>query len=203
MTEAEIKSAYSDYLRTPDGVIGLKNAIEVKKGSCDEDLLFFNADNVKFDNIPKKITDKMKLIEITPLLVNNNCHSNADFMKRFGYKSVIGYGIVSCSCGKTTFFETHSVNEKDGLYYDFTRSAVSIEKKRWFYPIEENSFRKFTFNYCYKRNLHPRDVNMKEFLIVNRGCCCDRLVNTMNEKYRKNFTSFKPIIKHQLFPANY
>jgi len=132
-----IKTQYQAYLHTEAGKADLAEAMRILKQWRQEAKEFpdsFNSKCVKRDNLPNQIADKMQCIEITPICLNNLCHTNARLLKTFGFGSRLGYNVMSCPCGKAHCFELHTVNQAKDTLIDFTRDFAG-ETRKWFFPI--------------------------------------------------------------------
>jgi hypothetical protein len=166
----ELKGKYREFLATPHGAEVLKHAVEIKtKWVKSQQALrtkrghatTMNTANVKKQFLPKKIQDRMKLVKITPIGVNNICHRNAEVLSGDGFYPRLGYNIFACPCGKGMSFELHSVNKKDGELYDFTKD-FNNENKKWFLEID--------------RKILPRafiEIWGKEPMYLGCGCKCN------------------------------
>jgi len=162
MTLQYITDEYKNYLRTPTGRGDLQTAVRLMKewkssdtgvGSCTK--------GVKIEKLPEFIKNKVQKVPITGIAVNNLCHPNAKFFSQYGYKTRLGYNITACSCGCRISFEIHSLNEKDGKFYDFTKD-FNKETEKWFYPLGEH------WNAWMWMSFYGRS---RDFLLYSKGRC--------------------------------
>jgi hypothetical protein len=136
----DLKATYRQVLMTPIGQRNLKLAVEEKRGWLRQKQLVpcsLETRNVKTKSV-SRISKSRKLtkITITPIGLNNFCHWNANIFKDFG-RPRLGFNVLSCRCGKSVSFELHTVNEKDGILYDFTRD-FNDETEKYFLEVETN-----------------------------------------------------------------
>jgi hypothetical protein len=116
---------------------------------------------VKLNLIHKNLQPKMKKIEIVPIGLNSQCHTNAEVFTKCGYTSQVGFNLLACPCGRKQTYEIHSVNKKDGKYYDFTKD-FNNEKSKYFLELDTEA----------------KAIDMiREFgrdnIAINRGCKCN------------------------------
>ena len=134
--KTQLQAKYREYLQTADGRKNLTKAIEIKRewkeslSHCDAT---FSTDFVK----PKltHLADKMKLLTIVPIGLNNMCHHNAEIFCGENITSVLGFNITSCPCGRISSYELHSVNKVGDELVDFTRD-FNEEPTKYFLPVE-------------------------------------------------------------------
>ena len=132
-----IKTQYQSYLHTEAGRDDLATAMKMLKQwrrEAQEGFDTYLTKYVKITNLPNQISDRMECIEITPICLNNLCHTNAELMKSFGYASRLGYNVSSCPCGKAHCFELHTVTQAKDTLIDYTRDYAG-ETSKWFFPI--------------------------------------------------------------------
>jgi hypothetical protein len=164
MNTNDLKTEYRNYLLTPEGRDILIDAVDMMKQwkARNNRIALSTTDFVDKKNIPSYFTKDMKLIKINPIALNNKCFFNSKFFKKYGYEEQLGYNITACKCGKQTHFEIHSVNRKDGVYYDFTRD-YNDETEKWFYPLQEGMVMSSWIQLCGR----TRDT-----MNINTGCKC-------------------------------
>jgi len=134
--KAQLQAKYREHLQTAVGRKHLTDAIEMKRqwkeemSHCDAT---FTTNNVK----PKFIhlADKMKLLTIVPIGLNNMCHNNAEIFCGENITPVLGFNITSCPCGRISSYELHSVNKVGDELVDFTRD-FNDEPTKYFLPVE-------------------------------------------------------------------
>ena len=164
----QLKGKYREFLATPLGAEVLKNAVEIKTKwvkaqqalKRNGSIATQNTTNVKKELLSKPIQDRMKLVKITPIGVNNICHRNAVVLSGDGFYPRIGYNLFACPCGKQISFELHSLNKKDGELYDFTKD-FNGETEKWFLEVDTNSNSKGFV-----------EVWGKEPMYIDLGCKC-------------------------------
>jgi hypothetical protein len=183
---------YKDFLYTDNGRLLLEKAIEQKKiwkSYVSNSNITIGTYGVNLNLIHKELKQKIKKIEITPIGLNNVCHNNADIFTKCGYTSQLGFNLTACPCGRKQSYEIHTVNKKDGKYYDFTKD-FNDEKEKYFLPLETTS------NALKYINLYGR----KPFAI-NRGCKCDIHWNenpNVNETNQGDFMEHCESVKRNL-----
>ena len=157
-TETKI---YNDFLHTDNGKMRLRKALEQKQmWNSRKGNITIGTYGVKLNLIHQELKEKIQKIEITPIGLNNMCHNNAEIFNQCGYTSQLGFNLNACPCGRKQSYEIHTVNKKDGKYYDFTRD-FNDEKEKYFLPLETNSkIGKYI-------QLYGREV-----FSINRGCKC-------------------------------
>ena len=134
--KTQLQAKYREYLQTEIGRKHLSKALAIKRewkesqSHCDAT---FTTDNVK----PKltHLADKMKLLTIVPIGLNNMCHINANLFCGENITSVLGFNITSCPCGYMSSYELHSVNKVGDELVDFTRD-FNEEATKYFLPVE-------------------------------------------------------------------
>jgi len=134
--KTQLQAKYREHLQTAVGRKHLTDAIEMKRqwkeemSHCDAT---FTTNNVK----PKFIhlADKMKLLTIVPIGLNNMCHNNAEIFCGENITPVLGFNITSCPCGRISSYELHSVNKVGDELVDFTRD-FNDEPTKYFLPVE-------------------------------------------------------------------
>ena len=162
MTLQQITDEYKNYLRTPDGRKDLTTAVRMAKEWTGSDTDVSSSTNgVQINKLPKFIKEKTQKVPITGIAVNNLCHTNAKFFSKHGYKYRFGYNITACPCGCRMSFEIHSLNEKDGRLYDFTKD-FNKETEKWFYPLADN-WDAWKWIYFYGRS--------RDYLMYKKGRC--------------------------------
>lgn len=137
---AELKTIYKEHLFTEEGRQNIKDAVEIKKmwkAQATTTDYSVSTNGVRLELIPKFLRDRATCIEITPIGLNNMCHTTSDlFQKRKkNVKKIIGYNITACPCGRLMCMELHAVNKIDDTLYDFTRD-FNDEKKKWFIAMD-------------------------------------------------------------------
>lgn len=162
--KAEIKTIYNEFLHSEDGKRCLVKSIALQKdwnARCAMGLNSLTTDGVKLNKFPKKIRDRITLVDVLPFCLNNMCHANTEFIaSRSAYERRFGYNVSACRCGKFISLEIHSLNRKDGVYYDFTKD-FNNEKQKYFLDIEmEMDAHTFI------------SVFGKENVWLNHGCKC-------------------------------
>ena len=158
----QLKNEYKDFLFTELGQDLLKHAVILKKkwGHV-ENRVTQQSKFVKKQLLPKEIQDRMTFIKIIPIGLNNACHNNTEFFANHGFKCRTGYNMFACECGKNISFEEHSVNEKNGVLYDFTKD-FNNENEKWFLELKtENSYRQLKYLFGYKNKY------------IDLGCKCN------------------------------
>lgn len=167
ITETELntlKESNRTHLRTPLGMKQLKTAVSLQKewreqsGRCDAT---FGTTSIKSPTLHKKLT-QMKKVKITPIGINNHCHTNADIFAEcgLGFETQLGFNVTACPCGRYYSLELHSLNKRGGEYYDFTKD-FNDEKDKWFIPLDTT--------------LRPDDyykMNLPQYIKQNRLCRC-------------------------------
>jgi len=134
-----LQDRYKDFLSTSDeGKEALKDAVAKRKENKENRLQFgetFLTKFVKAKFIPKGV--KLVKIPINPIGLNNQCHLNSRFFEFVDgdLKKKLGFNVLACNCGRNLSFELHSVNQKDGIYYDFTRD-FNDEEEKYFLDFE-------------------------------------------------------------------
>ena len=63
---------------------------------------------VKLNLIHKNLQPKMKQIEIVPIGLNSQCHTNAEVFTKCGYTSQVGFNLLACPCGRKQTYEIQS-----------------------------------------------------------------------------------------------
>jgi hypothetical protein len=168
-TIKQLKDKYRVFLNTTQGSNLLHQAVELKKAWVSSQLNFKkggstatqNSAGVKKELLPRPIQDRMQLVKIEPIGINNICHKNAEIFSGGGFCARIGYNVFACPCGKRLSFELHSLNKKDGKLHDFTRD-FNDETEKWFLEIDtKNSPNSFV------------DLWGSESKHVNLGCRCN------------------------------
>jgi hypothetical protein len=136
----ELKDIYRQHLHTELGKKNIKKAIELKKEWENHLKMFsiqFDTKSVKPNIVPKFLSKKMTCIEITPIGLNNMCHITSNLLadKHEDVKSVLGYNLSACPCGRMMCMELHSVNKIGDKFYDFTRD-YNYENSKWFIELD-------------------------------------------------------------------
>jgi len=135
----ELKDIYRQHLHTELGKKNIKKAIELKK-QWEYTMKFsakFDTKSVKPNIVPKFLSKNMTCIEITPIGLNNMCHITSKVLaeKHEDVKSVLGFNITACPCGRMMCMEIHSVNKIGDKLYDFTRD-YNYENSKWFIELD-------------------------------------------------------------------
>ena len=133
----ELRAVYYNYLRTEKGKRDFEHAIRIKREVlCAKQLgaVIDTTDAVVIRNLPALVQLRAEKIEITGIALNNLCHSNSQFFTTYGYEQQLGYNITGSSQCNSFSFEIHTVNKKDGKFYDFTKD-YNEETTKWFYPL--------------------------------------------------------------------
>jgi len=153
---------YKDFIFTAEGRSMLRQSINIKKQWKEQqgDITIETA-GVKLNLISPVLRKKIKKIKITPIGLNNQCHRNAQLFNQCGYTSQLGFNITACPCGRKIGLELHSVNKKDGVFYDFTRD-FNDETEKYFLPLDV----KATANKYVA-------VYGNTVFDINRGCKCN------------------------------
>jgi hypothetical protein len=115
---------------------------------------------MNLSNLHKKIKKETKKLTIIPIGLNNCCHFNSDVFTRCGYERVLGFNLTACPCGNNITFEIHSVNKKDGQFFDFTKD-FNDETEKYFYPLETKMGADEYLG-----------TGGYEFIRINKGCRC-------------------------------
>lgn len=131
----KLKDCYKEFLYTEDGKWALQQAIKCRKELKEMNSVgkLTTTKNVNI-NLNKRLKNIVKLT-IIPIGLNNLCHTNSQVFEKCGYESQVGLNITSCDCGKFTSYELHTINKKDGVYYDFTIDFGG-ETEKYFYPLD-------------------------------------------------------------------
>jgi len=159
----QLKGKYREFLLTDFGKEMLEYAVVLQKRWSATSAVGTGVQKTKYvkkELLPQEIQDRMTLIKINPIALNNQCHNNAEFFSENGFESRTGYNVFACPCGKSICLEQHSVNEKDGVLYDFTKD-FNGEPEKWFLELKTRS----TY-------LQLREVFDSKNLYMNMGCEC-------------------------------
>lgn len=153
---------YKEHIYTAEGMDMVRQSVEYQKewNSIEGDIKYGTC-GVKLNLIHQELKEKIKKIEIIPIGLNNQCHWNADIFKKCGYTTELGFNLTACPCGRRQTYEIHSVNKKDGVYYDFTKD-FNNEKQKYFLPLDTKSN---ALKYIY--------IYGKKPFTINRGCKCN------------------------------
>jgi hypothetical protein len=184
---AELKTIYKEHLFTEEGRQNIKDAVELKKmwkARATTTDFSLTTNGVKLELIPEFLRDRTSCIEITPIGLNNMCHTTSDlFQKRKkNVKKIIGYNITACPCGRLMSMELHAVNKIDDTLYDFTRD-FNDEKKKWFIAIDTELT---SLQYI---NLFGNDP-----ISINKNCVCPIKWNNA-KKFNKTSDEIEKHIK--------
>ena len=165
MNVTDLKTKYQSFLSTPKGkeqlllAVALKRQwVNMKKGTD----IQINTAGVKLNEINPNLARKIKKIDITPIGLNNMCHSTSQLFcdDKKGITSRLGFNLTACPCGKMMSYEIHSVNKIGDTLYDFTKD-FNEEASKYFLEIGGNI-----------------DVNTyieifgRDPICVNKGCSC-------------------------------
>ena len=154
------RELYKEFLQTKKGTECLTEAVAIMKewreGKCD---VCVSTCYVKEELLP--LRDRVKKIEIIPIALNNQCHTNCKEFKKLGYEKVLGFNITACPCGKRMCFELHSVNKKDDKLYDFTRD-FNDEKEKYFLGFNNKKITENQYVCMFGNNPYT----------INKGCNC-------------------------------
>jgi len=138
-TFKHLKGEYTNFLFTDKGKNMLHEAVRLKtQWGYNKNKITQKSKSVKKHLLPQEFQDRMSLIKVTPIGLNNCCHDNCIFFEKHGFNSRTGYNVFACECGKNIAFEEHSVNEKDGVLYDFTKD-FDDENEKWFLELRTRS----------------------------------------------------------------
>jgi hypothetical protein len=171
-------------LQTPAGRKQLTDAMEMKRkwrqsqAHCDAT---FNTANVKTQFLQN--ADKVKLLTIVPIGLNNMCHINAELFCSPDIESVLGYNITSCPCGRIVSYELHSVNKIRGELVDFTQD-FNDEPTKYFLPL----------NTQLKSLNYIRVFGKDPIMVEKRTCRCKIVWNSLDE-YKQTTEQFTRHIK--------
>jgi hypothetical protein len=163
------RNLYKDFLQTKEGRECLTESVKLMKqwreGNGD---VCVSTCYVKEELLP--LRDRVKKIEITPIALNNHCHTNSKEFKKLGYEKVLGFNITACPCGKIMSYELHSVNKKDGKLYDFTRD-FNDEKEKYFLGFNNRTITEHQYVYMFGNKPYT----------INKGCNCKISWNYVDE----------------------
>jgi hypothetical protein len=120
----------------------------------------FSTAKMNLSNLHKKIKKETKKLTIIPIGLNNCCHWNSEVFTSCGYEKVLGFNLTACPCGQNTCFEIHTVNKKDGQFFDFTKD-FNDETEKYFYPLETKMGADEYLG-----------TGGYEFIRINKGCRC-------------------------------
>ena len=154
---------YKGFILTEEGRTRLRESINIKRqwkeGQGD---ISVGTYGVKLKIMNDVLRSKIQKIKITPIGLNNQCHRNSTlFTQNCGYTSQLGFNVTACPCGRKICLEIHSVNEKNGVLYDFTKD-FNDETDKYFLPLKtEATANKFIAIYG------------KLPYSINRGCRCN------------------------------
>lgn len=181
----QLKGTYRQFLLTEKGRDMLGTAVRLQKEWNATKYKYPNAVGtahqktkyVKREFLPQEVQDRMTLIKITPIGLNNVCHNNAEHFSENGFESRTGYNVFACSCGKYLTLEPHSVNKKEGVLYDFTKDFDG-EPEKWF--LELNT-----------RNTHRQLMKVfgNKNVYMNVGCKCNVTRNQTELKLNRKTPS--------------
>jgi hypothetical protein len=171
----EMKIIYKEYLQTEKGKKSLfhacihrREALVALKNGAD----FNNTARVRLNTLCKEITDRTKLVTITPIGLNNVCHDNADvFSERCGFERRLGWNITACRCGRRIGFELHSLNKKDGVLYDFTKDMCD-ETEKYFVELDTNM----------RAPTYMNNLGCPDIFYISKNCKCE-FTKPIPEKY--------------------
>ena len=170
----ELKGRYRQFLTTPEGRQQLTDAIKMKKmwkeQVADTDFQF-NTASINRKKFDAYLNEKITKITITPIGLNNMCHSTSQFFcdEAMGITKRIGYNVTACPCGGMMSYELHSVNKCGGQLYDFTKD-FNDETDKYFLEIDTEMPAR-TFIQMFGRN--P--------IAINKGCRCRCKFNNLKQ----------------------
>jgi len=162
----QLKTIYRDFLMTERGRADLKIALRLKKEWQEEKindplgLGITSTAGVNPKFIHKKLRGAIKKVKITPIGLNNLCHTNSEILAVLGYSPVLGYNITACRCGRRISYELHSLSKKNNEFYDFTRD-FNDETEKYFLP--------FITNLHYRQYVNLYGTNYSS---TDKGCRC-------------------------------
>jgi hypothetical protein len=172
---AELKNLYRNkFLTSPEGLKRLKMAVALKKeweatkAKSNVQFVTASVDTTPFSD---EFKSRLTKIEITPIGINNCCHQNTDFFCNeapFDRKS--GWNMTSCPCGRFYSFELHSVNEYNGVLYDFTKD-FNEETSKYFIEIRKRVMPDTIVQIMGDKNMY-----------FNKGCRCPINWEKQNKK---------------------
>jgi hypothetical protein len=165
MNVTDLKAKYHSFLSTPKGKKQLLLAVALKRQWVQmkkETDIQIDTAGVKLNVINPNLAKKIKKIDITPIGLNNMCHSTSQFFcdDENGITSKLGFNLTACPCGKMMSYEIHSVNKIGETLYDFTKD-FNEEASKYFLEIDGNIDANTYIEYF------GRDP-----IGVNRGCKC-------------------------------
>jgi hypothetical protein len=161
----ELKQVNKEYLMTTTGRKDLMTAVELQRewNKTKSDIQVTTS-GVKLNKFSKDFSSNITKVPIIPIGLNNFCYSNSSLFTKCGFKSCIGFNITACACGKKISFELHSLNEKDGTLYDFTKD-FNKETEKYFLRVNTN------LPPIVIRDNYTQDKS--GFLSMNKGCRCN------------------------------
>ena len=168
-----LKEQYRLHLFTEEGKKQLQTAIKRKKEwvltqrYCNVTIGTYG---VKKQYLPKKLVNKIKKIQITPIGLNNMCHLTSELFcdDEKGITKRLGFNITACPCGRLMSYEIHSVNKYKNELYDFTKD-FNDEKEKYFLEMDTEID---ALTYI---ELFSRDP-----IAINKGCVCNVTWNNAN-----------------------
>lgn len=173
----QLKDYNRELLMSPMGRQMIQESIQIKKEWNDsKGDVSVSTKGVNPKLLNKFIQQKTTKIEIIPIGLNNQCHRNSLFFgEKLLSKSIIGFNITACPCGKKVCFELHSVNEYRGVLYDFTKD-FNNETEKYFMKLDTTSN---IFQIINGFGNEPKSIN--------KGCNCpiewnDNSVNEIKEE---------------------
>jgi len=190
MNKAEdnkLMTAYMKELKTPKGKIMYNRAKKMKASwDAEEGAVVTTTKGVapKMLKIVQSnltcLKSVLEKVKIRPLLLNNHCFFNANFVeKQCGYKAILGYNITSCPCGKVIAGEIHSLNVlNNNTLIDYTKDFAG-EKYKWFIPLK-----------CQKPISFVKQMtgDKLDMFFLSLGCCCREGLITLNRVYKDKKT---------------
>lgn len=174
----ELREKYRNYLFTENGKMDLKDALRLKREWKEIQLqqnsaYVFNTNNVNISFINANLRNKITLIKIIPIGVNNLCHTTSKLFcdDRKSITRRLGFNITACPCGKKMCFELHSVNKCGNTLYDFTRD-FNDESEKYFLEMSTNMTANEFVMFC-----SPN-------IFIDNGCRCKN-VNIRKELMKR------------------
>ena len=192
----ELKDFYKTFLHTESGKTQMNNCMGImrkhhgKRRTPDVFLSDwisspYNTNNVKnnWKKIPTCFTDKLVLTKIVPIGIPLNCFNNTKVFTQIGFERRLGFTTTCCPCATTCLMELHSVNYKDGVYYDFTKDFCN-ETEKFFYPIENETM---------NEQVYTKMLNKSQLSIIFKGkkkCSCSPIANANVAEFHYGYEKF-------------
>jgi len=188
---AELKKFNQAYLMTPKGREDLAVACQFQKewmNIKDGSVATFKTSGVKLDLVDERLRSKITKLTVYPIGLNNHCHNNSKRFEELGYNSRLGFNLTCCPCGKFQSYELHTVNEKDGKLYDFTKDFDG-EKEKYFLNIGSKSITAWSY---------MDFIGGSGYYCINKGCKCKfiNLKNLSPDIKRTNSDDFVDLIEN-------